>query len=54
MTEETQNANDFDIVESTQTTARNIYELLLNLAAHIRKLEAENASLKARLSDDLK
>lgn len=45
---------EFDIVSSTQTTAKNLYELLLNLAAHIRKLEMENADLKQQLSDQTK
>jgi hypothetical protein len=40
---------EFDIVTVTQTTARNLYELMLNLAEHIRKLEMENADLRAQL-----
>jgi hypothetical protein len=40
---------EFDIVSTTQTTARNLYELMLNLAEHIRKLEMENADLRAQL-----
>mgnify|MGYP000442113239 FL=1 len=45
------------IIELTKTTAQNIYEMLIQLASHIEKLEAENADLKKKLSahdDDLK
>jgi len=45
---------EFDIVASTQTTAKNLYELLLNLAAHIRKLEMENADLRQQISEQTK
>ncbi len=45
---------DFDIVANTQTTAKNLYELLLNLAAHIRKLEMENADLRQQISKQAK
>ena len=45
---------EFDIVSSTQTTAKNLYELLLNLAAHIRKLEMENADLRQQISEQAK
>jgi hypothetical protein len=54
MAEETNiGQTDFDIVSHTQSTARNMYELMLQLAEHIRKLEMENAELKNRLSDDM-
>jgi uncharacterized protein (UPF0335 family) len=48
---------DFNVAEVTKTTAKNMYELLMQLASHIEKLEAENADLKKKLSlhdDDLK
>ncbi len=48
---------DFNVVEVTKTTAKNMYELLMQLANHIEKLEAENADLKRKLrlhDDDLK
>lgn len=45
---------EFDIVAHTQTTARNMYELMLQLAEHIRKLEMENANLKQQLADNNK
>jgi uncharacterized protein (UPF0335 family) len=48
---------NFNVAEVTKTTAKNMYELLLQLASHIEKLEAENATLKHKLSahdDDLK
>lgn len=45
---------EFDIVAHTQSTARNMYELMLQLAEHIRRLEMENAELKNQLSDDFK
>ena len=38
------------IIELTKTTAQNIYEMLMQLASHIEKLEAENADLKKKLS----
>ena len=46
-----------NIVELTKTTAQNMHELLMQLASHIEKLEAENTTLKKKLSahdDDLK
>ena len=46
-----------NIVELTKTTAQNMHEVLMQLASHIEKLEAENATLKQKLSahdDDLK
>ena len=48
---------DFNVVEVTRTTAKNMYELLMQLASHIEKLEAENTELKRKLelhNDDLK
>jgi hypothetical protein len=48
---------NFDVAEVTRTTAKNMYELLLQLASHIEKLEAENSELKRKLElhqDDLK
>ena len=36
-----------NIPEVVRNTAKNMYELLMQLAAHIEKLEAENAELKA-------
>lgn len=46
-----------NVAEVTKTTAQNMYELMIQLAAHIEKLEYENAELKRKLelhSDDLK
>ena len=40
---------DFNIVQLTETTAKNMYELLMQLASHISVIEAENAELKAKL-----
>lgn len=51
------NMENFNVSEVTKTTAKNMYELLMQLANHIEKLEAENADLKKKLSlhdDDLK
>jgi len=48
---------NFNVAEVTKTTAKNMYELLMQLANHIEKLEYENANLKQKLSahdDDLK
>lgn len=48
---------ELDIVAITKSTAKNLYELMLELAIHIEKLEAENADLKRKLQaheDDLK
>lgn len=36
-----------NIPEVVRNTAKNMYELLLQLAAHIEKIEAENKQLKA-------
>lgn len=35
-----------NIPEVVKNTAKNMYEMLMQLAAHIEKLEAENKSLK--------
>jgi hypothetical protein len=46
-----------NIAEITKTTAKNMYELMMQLANHIETLEAENAELKAKLeahNDDIK
>jgi hypothetical protein len=46
-----------NIVDITKTTAKNMYELMMQLANHIETLEAENAELKQKLeahNDDLK
>jgi len=40
-----------DIASATQMTAQNLYELLMELAAHIRKLEAENAELRNQINE---
>jgi hypothetical protein len=48
---------NFNVAEVTKTTAKNMYELLMQLANHIEKLEAENSELKYKLElreDDLK
>lgn len=39
---------NFNVSEITKTTAKNMYELLMQLANHIEKLEAELAELKAK------
>jgi hypothetical protein len=38
-----------DIKEVVKTTAKNMYEMLLQLAAHIETIELENARLKELL-----
>ena len=38
-----------NIAEITKTTAKNMYELMMQLANHIETLEAENAELKQKL-----
>lgn len=48
---------ELDIVAITRSTAKNLYELMLELAIHIEKLEAENDELRRKLNsetDDLK
>ena len=44
MTEETIN-----IVDLTRVTAKNMYDMLMELSAHIEKLQAENYDLKRKL-----
>jgi hypothetical protein len=46
-----------NIVDLTRVTAKNMYEMLMELSTHIEKLQAENAELKRKLElhqDDLK
>jgi len=43
-----------DLVKVVQTTAENMYTMLMQLASHIQELETENSKLKAKLSDDFK
>ena len=45
---------NINIVEVVRTTAKNMYEMLMQLASHIEALETENSELKAKLSDDFK
>lgn len=40
------------IPDVVRTAAKNMYELLLQLADHIEKLETENANLKSRLQSN--
>ena len=40
-----------DIVAATQSTARNLYELMMQLASRIDELQKENAELKAQLEN---
>lgn len=44
----------FNVAEVTKTTAKNMYELLMQLASHIEKLEAENAALTEKLQNESK
>ena len=46
--------SEITIVEMLRQTAQNTYDLLNKMADHIERLEAENADMKRRLSDDLK
>jgi hypothetical protein len=49
--------DNYDLPGIVETTAKNMYEMLTQLADHIRKLESENAELKQKLEahrDDLK
>lgn len=41
-----------NIPEVVRNTAKNMYELLMQLAAHIEKLERENAQLKSGNQSD--
>ena len=43
-----------DVVQMLRETAQNTYALLMQMAAHIEKIELENEELKRRLSDDFK
>jgi hypothetical protein len=43
-----------DVVQMLRETAENTYALLMQMAAHIEKIELENSDMKRRLSDDLK
>lgn len=43
-----------NVVQMLRETAQNTYTLLMAMAAHVEKLELENADMKRRLSDDLK
>jgi outer membrane murein-binding lipoprotein Lpp len=38
-----------NIADITKTTAKNMYEMMMQLASHIETLEAENAELKQKL-----
>ena len=38
-----------NIVDLTRVTAKNMYEMLMELSAHIEKLQAENYDLKRKL-----
>ena len=40
---------NINIVDLTRMTAKNMYEMLMELSAHIEKLQAENADLKQKL-----
>lgn len=40
---------EIDIVSATQATAKNLYELMMQLATRIDELQKENAELKAQL-----
>lgn len=43
-----------DLVKVVQTTAENMFNMLMQLASHIETLEKENSELKAKLSNDVK
>ena len=45
------NAEKIDIVSATQSTAKNLYELMMQLASRIDELQKENASLRAQLEN---
>lgn len=48
---------EINIVDLTRVTAKNLYEMLMEVSNHIEKLQAENAELKRKLNadtDDLK
>lgn len=42
--------DEINIVAATQATAKNLYELMMQLASRIDELQTENAELKARLA----
>jgi hypothetical protein len=46
-----------NIVDLTRVTAKNLYEMLMEISNHIEKLQKENADLKHQLdakTDDFK
>jgi uncharacterized protein (UPF0335 family) len=43
---------DRHISEVVRTTAKNMYEMLMQLASHIEALEAENQNLKSQVKND--
>jgi len=46
-----------NIVDLTKASAKNLYEMLIEIANHIEKLQTENAELRRKLNsktDDLK
>ncbi len=48
---------ELNIVEITRSTAKNLQEMLLELASHIERLQKENDELRHKLNseaDDLK
>lgn len=48
---------ELNIIEITRSTAKNLFELMNELANHIERLETENDELRHKLaasSDDLK
>ena len=46
-----------NVVDLTRITAKNMYEMLMELASHVEKLQAENSELRKKLAlhdDNLK
>ena len=46
-----------NIVDLTRVTAKNLYEMLMEIANHIEKLQVENADLRHKINakeDDFK
>lgn len=41
----------FNIVEVTKNTAKNLHELMVQLADHINTLQIENATLRNRIAE---
>jgi hypothetical protein len=41
-----------NIVDLTRVTAKNLYEMLMEIANHIEQIQAENAKLKHKLDAD--